>query len=156
MFPSPKVNSDFNANPCMNGGRCVNSDYRYQCECLEGFEGSHCEIGKNLEYFLPSLVRLIYIFFMIRDKINTTATHCGMSQPINSRMLYQQSSTASQTRAKTGEVVMRRGMSTAVLAPKISRAKIVWSFLLTDWPLMLELVCFDYCFISLPLFISYG
>lgn len=32
--------------PCLNGGRCVNTDGSFQCSCKDGFTGSRCEQGE--------------------------------------------------------------------------------------------------------------
>ncbi|XP_013867811.1 delta-like protein 4 [Austrofundulus limnaeus] len=31
------------SEPCLNGGRCLDSESGYTCACLKGFEGLHCE-----------------------------------------------------------------------------------------------------------------
>ena len=38
----------------MNGGTCVEGHAHYDCECVTGWEGVHCEIGKTIRisYFL--------------------------------------------------------------------------------------------------------
>ena len=33
------------ANLCLNGGTCIGSEGgAYGCQCVEGYEGAHCEI----------------------------------------------------------------------------------------------------------------
>ena len=32
---------------CLNGGTCDNSTDTAECNCLDGFRGSFCEIGKQ-------------------------------------------------------------------------------------------------------------
>lgn len=41
-------------HPCENGGTCTNPEPdKFQCSCLDGFSGLHCEIGKaRLDRFL--------------------------------------------------------------------------------------------------------
>ena len=31
---------------CQNGGACVDGVNSYTCSCVDGYEGTHCEIGK--------------------------------------------------------------------------------------------------------------
>merc|ERR1712232_1271564 len=38
---------DCSANPCQNGGVCVDGLNSYQCECAAGFTGNHCESDIN-------------------------------------------------------------------------------------------------------------
>lgn len=33
--------------PCQNGGSCLNLINSFQCQCLPGYTGIHCEIGKK-------------------------------------------------------------------------------------------------------------
>ena len=42
------VDDACNANPCNNGGRCTNAtnEVGYECECVSGWIGRNCEIGK--------------------------------------------------------------------------------------------------------------
>ena len=37
------------SNPCMNGGRCVQSGTAYSCTCPDGFTGLNCEAGNHGE-----------------------------------------------------------------------------------------------------------
>ena len=39
------------ANPCFNGGECVNSHNHYECRCKPGFNGPEC---RNSEYIVIS------------------------------------------------------------------------------------------------------
>ena len=34
--------------PCMNGAKCVNLLNGYQCQCLIGWQGPICDVGKCL------------------------------------------------------------------------------------------------------------
>lgn len=33
-------------NPCLHGGRCINSPGSFSCQCSEGWMGALCDIGK--------------------------------------------------------------------------------------------------------------
>ena len=35
------------SNPCQNGGTCTDGVNEYTCSCVVGYEGTHCEAGKN-------------------------------------------------------------------------------------------------------------
>ena len=44
--------SDINecgSNPCQNEATCVDEISGYTCQCLPGWTGVHCEIGKYLQ-----------------------------------------------------------------------------------------------------------
>ncbi|OAF70754.1 hypothetical protein A3Q56_01458 [Intoshia linei] len=46
-------------NPCENGGKCMSEreglfEYKYECECPEGFKGENCEIGGNTTTEIPN------------------------------------------------------------------------------------------------------
>ena len=32
---------------CQNGGRCINTQGAYQCQCMSGWTGDNCEIDIN-------------------------------------------------------------------------------------------------------------
>ena len=34
------------SEPCENGGTCLDEASRYECQCVDGFRGDNCEIGK--------------------------------------------------------------------------------------------------------------
>ena len=38
---------DCQINPCYNSGSCFDQFEGYICECLEGFDGVNCELGKD-------------------------------------------------------------------------------------------------------------
>ncbi len=35
------------SNPCRNGGTCVDGINSYTCQCVQGYFGTNCEIGKH-------------------------------------------------------------------------------------------------------------
>lgn len=35
------------ANPCEHGGKCINTQGSFQCNCLPGYTGPRCEIDVN-------------------------------------------------------------------------------------------------------------
>ena len=39
------VNECVTVKPCKNGATCVNTAGGYQCSCLSGFQGKHCDQG---------------------------------------------------------------------------------------------------------------
>ena len=47
------VNTEFTeidecaSNPCQNGSTCTDLRAGYTCNCVEGYTGLHCEIGKE-------------------------------------------------------------------------------------------------------------
>ena len=45
FIPLPDINYCVN-HTCDNGGSCVDGINNYSCNCLVGFTGYHCEIGK--------------------------------------------------------------------------------------------------------------
>ena len=34
------------SSPCQNGGTCRDLVNGFMCDCADGYEGMHCEIGK--------------------------------------------------------------------------------------------------------------
>ena len=34
------------SSPCMNGGSCEDKVNSYECSCVGGYTGEHCESGK--------------------------------------------------------------------------------------------------------------
>ena len=63
-IPSPDINNCVN-HTCENGGSCVDGVNNYSCNCLVGFTGYHCEIGKLFgvfaavvdDFFLTVIIR---------------------------------------------------------------------------------------------------
>lgn len=56
-FLLPDINDCVN-HTCENGGSCVDGVNNYSCNCLVGFTGQQCQIGK----FLLSLWLLLLVF----------------------------------------------------------------------------------------------
>ncbi|CAL1541098.1 unnamed protein product [Lymnaea stagnalis] len=46
------------SNLCVNVEQCVDGTLGYQCQCLPGYDGIHCNIGDNQVYCYPSLINL--------------------------------------------------------------------------------------------------
>ena len=40
------------SSPCSNGATCVNNIGAYHCICVNGYNGTHCEIGNLLRGML--------------------------------------------------------------------------------------------------------
>ena len=38
--------NECHSNPCLNGGKCIDEVDKHSCECLPGYKGEKCEIGK--------------------------------------------------------------------------------------------------------------
>lgn len=34
--------------PCHNNGSCLNNNGSYECDCLKGWEGQHCDKGRYI------------------------------------------------------------------------------------------------------------
>ena len=45
------------SNPCQNGATCVNNLGGYQCLCVPGYQGKHCDQGE----FFRKPVNIIFI-----------------------------------------------------------------------------------------------
>ena len=68
------------SSPCQNGGTCIDSLNAYTCNCIPGYEGDNCEIGKILQnlvlflvYHMLSLISMamyIKLYVMYYQKIN--------------------------------------------------------------------------------------
>ena len=48
---------------CKNNGTCINNNGSYACNCTDGWQGQHCELGKSLSEGL-SIFRQIRPFFI--------------------------------------------------------------------------------------------
>ena len=48
FFGLSKIDVDecFPIGPCKNRGNCVNKPGSYECQCLGGYQGQHCEHGE--------------------------------------------------------------------------------------------------------------
>lgn len=47
VIPFIDIN-ECSSNPCKNGGTCADGIHEYTCICIDGFQGSTCETGKNV------------------------------------------------------------------------------------------------------------
>ena len=36
---------DCEGNPCQNGGKCIDGENSYHCQCPPGYTGKHCKHG---------------------------------------------------------------------------------------------------------------
>ena len=42
-------------SPCENGGSCTDAVNSYTCDCVDGYEGTNCEIGNySLSYIFKT------------------------------------------------------------------------------------------------------
>ena len=59
------------SSPCQNGGSCIDALNAYSCNCILGYEGDNCEIGKILQNLVLFLVyhMLILIAMVIFIKL---------------------------------------------------------------------------------------
>ena len=46
-------------NPCQNDGTCMLTTNQYECNCIEGFSGKHCEGKSALEKLSTNWLRRI-------------------------------------------------------------------------------------------------
>jgi len=47
--------NECDSNPCLNNASCTDMHNGYQCQCLLGYVGEHCEHGEPRFVLLPSL-----------------------------------------------------------------------------------------------------
>ena len=45
--------NDCDPNPCRYDGECIDGIANYTCNCLNGTQGSNCEISKYMKWLLP-------------------------------------------------------------------------------------------------------
>lgn len=50
-----------NSDPCVNGGTCTYTSNSYNCSCVSGYRGDHCETGLNICH----IIRIIIIMFIM-------------------------------------------------------------------------------------------
>ena len=60
---SPSAEDDCARKPCKNDGTCTDDVNKFICSCLQGYEGSTCEIGL-LDYYDVFINNLI-VWIMI-------------------------------------------------------------------------------------------
>ena len=47
---------DCDDQPCQNGGNCTDAVNDYTCNCVAGYSGKNCSVGKYKFYFLNYFV----------------------------------------------------------------------------------------------------
>ena len=43
----PDVNECQSIDLCFNNGTCINTNGSYICNCIDGWQGQHCDLGKG-------------------------------------------------------------------------------------------------------------
>ena len=43
----PDVNECQSIDLCVNNGTCINTNGSYICNCTDGWQGQHCDLGKG-------------------------------------------------------------------------------------------------------------
>ena len=61
-FPSFLVYiDDCVGQPCENGGTCIDAVNDYTCNCVDGYTGKNCSIGKNRVCLFQNLPCILYL-----------------------------------------------------------------------------------------------
>jgi hypothetical protein len=81
------TNTDVNeclSNPCENKGTCEDKVNGRICHCVDGYEGTNCEIGRNFQGFIQLLNKCLYILIYVHctcikcpSYIKSTPNHYG-------------------------------------------------------------------------------
>ena len=45
---------DCAVQPCLNGGTCIDAVNDYSCNCVDGYTGKNCSVGKNSVCFFQN------------------------------------------------------------------------------------------------------
>ena len=79
LFFSSDVNECLKIE-CLNNATCVNRDGSYQCDCLPGYTGQFCEIGKIVNYQELTHISLASVLCDIGKQCRTRSdtTECGV------------------------------------------------------------------------------
>ncbi len=57
---------DCKSSPCLNEGSCLDAVNSYNCQCLSGFTGIHCETRKYIHHFYTTLMYYVVTLESIR------------------------------------------------------------------------------------------